>query len=152
RVRNVVWNASSASCGSLTRCLQTPSTIGPCRATRAAKAISLSELPCLVNRSRSCPSDRPVTVPEPKSTLKGRRSRPVRPTLILATLLSHLLAIFPVDPDPIQPRGVFLDSQSPAVTPAGSSRTSLERTAAAASDLPKAAPTDSCRPAQESSF
>ncbi len=62
--RKVAWNASSTSCPSRKIRRQTPSTIGPCSATRAANAASSRSL---ANRSSNRPSSRPATGPESKS-------------------------------------------------------------------------------------
>ncbi len=63
----MAWKASSARCRSSRSWRQTPSTIGPCRATSAAKAASPAASRRELNRSRSCRSESPTTEPPSKS-------------------------------------------------------------------------------------
>ena len=51
--RKTAWKASSAACSSPSRWRQTPSTIGPCRATRTAKAASRTASGATAKRSTS---------------------------------------------------------------------------------------------------
>ncbi len=64
--RNTAWNASCASPGSSRTLRQIPSTIGPCRVTRASNARSPPSSRLVRNRSSSSPSVIPAQVPEPK--------------------------------------------------------------------------------------
>ena len=66
RTRNTAWNASCTSPGSSRMLRQIPSTIGPCRVTRASNARSPPSSRLVRNRSSSSPSVIPAQVPEPK--------------------------------------------------------------------------------------
>ena len=73
RIRKVAWKASSTSCGSCRSFRQMPSTIGPCRATSTSKAASSL---LAANRSRSCPSLNPATLPAAKSRASRGNAAP----------------------------------------------------------------------------
>ena len=68
----MAWKASSTSRRSCSDRRQTPSTIGPCRVTRASNAPSSPA----ANRRRSWPSDRPVSDPWLKICSMPRRTAP----------------------------------------------------------------------------
>ena len=77
RTRNTAWKVSSACCTSPRSCRQTPSTIGPCRPTSAAKAASpAGSVPPPMYRSRSWRSESPAVEPPSKSAPSCRTTEP----------------------------------------------------------------------------
>ena len=74
--RNVAWNASSTSLGSLRTFWPIRRTIGPCRSIRAAKASSAASPPAVANRSRSWPSVSSPMTPRLNSVRTCRRISP----------------------------------------------------------------------------
>ena len=114
RTRKAAWQASSASWRSPRIERQTPSTIGPCRSTIAAKAASAAASPRPRRKhSNNWPSVHPESVPTPKSVRSEADSRPASPQDSVLADPRIAMAPRPDSPRPARQSG----HDAPAVFP-----------------------------------